>query len=254
MAINEFIKKLQNLHESQKLVILIVILGVFALAMGYFWVKSTAKNIGKIAESAGSLDLPDINLQSDELDNLPNVNDILNSPEGQAIADALQNADETADWKTYANAEYGFEMKYPQDWEVTSNDKGNQITFSGSRLENGTFGFSAILFVQSNPKKLSAKDFVAEVIKKNDGLSAPKLSYKTQQEITINGLLAYELGGVFGGDSFEELIYIVKDDYVLTFDFPIAQENPNFVDPIGNNAIVHQMLSTFKFTDSNISN
>ncbi len=26
--------------------------------------------------------------------------------------------DETADWKTYKNEEYGFEVKYPKDWEV----------------------------------------------------------------------------------------------------------------------------------------
>jgi len=30
----------------------------------------------------------------------------------------IKNQSETADWKTYKNDEYGFEFKYPQDWEV----------------------------------------------------------------------------------------------------------------------------------------
>ena len=127
MKLHEFIKKLQNLPDLQKKIILFAVVGVAAVIMGYFLVKSTARNIGKIAESAKSMDLPDLNLQSDEVSKLPSVSDIINSPEGQAIAEALQNADDsqldTADWKTYANADYGFEIQYPGEWMVQENTK-----------------------------------------------------------------------------------------------------------------------------------
>ena len=36
-------------------------------------------------------------------------------------ADCKDSVDATADWKTYTNAKYGYEVKYPNDWTTTSN-------------------------------------------------------------------------------------------------------------------------------------
>ncbi len=38
----------------------------------------------------------------------------------------LQQADQTADWKTYTNTQYGYQIKYPIDWSInTSNNNLN---------------------------------------------------------------------------------------------------------------------------------
>lgn len=33
--------------------------------------------------------------------------------------------DETANWKTYTNAKYGFSLKYPSDWKIFENNNAN---------------------------------------------------------------------------------------------------------------------------------
>ena len=68
--------------------------------LGYFWFSSAAYHISKIGESINSADLPSIDL--------PNLDNILPDTD-QA---------QTADWKTYTNAEYGFEIKYPETFDA----------------------------------------------------------------------------------------------------------------------------------------
>ncbi len=36
--------------------------------------------------------------------------------------------DETADWKTYRNEEYGFEFQYPEDWTIKENAFGSAVS------------------------------------------------------------------------------------------------------------------------------
>jgi len=42
---------------------------------------------------------------------------------------AIKEKDETADWQIYKNEEYGFEIKYPQDFNIQEND--DAVTFCG---------------------------------------------------------------------------------------------------------------------------
>ncbi len=109
-----FIAKLRALSEPKKIAIIVIIVAIATAIMGYFWVKDTAHNILNIGDSLKSMELPSLSLEDDSVKNLPSVNDIVNSPQGKAIADALQNssADQTADWKTYTNTQYGFEFSY----------------------------------------------------------------------------------------------------------------------------------------------
>ena len=68
--------------------------------------------------------------------------------------------DETADWKTYRNTKYGYEIKYPNDWDspIESGDTdaltGNYSGFF--KRENILVAFS--IDVYENDKNLSLKE------------------------------------------------------------------------------------------------
>lgn len=88
MNIRDFIKKLQNLPEKQRKIILWTIVIILALGLGSVWIKMTIDKFSKMEPIK-------INL------------DVLKAPEFQ------NTQDQTADWQTYTNSEYGFEIKYP---------------------------------------------------------------------------------------------------------------------------------------------
>lgn len=53
MDLKDFIKKLQGLEEKQKKIILWAIVGILAVIMGFFWIKSTLYRL----ENMESVDL-----------------------------------------------------------------------------------------------------------------------------------------------------------------------------------------------------
>ena len=50
----KFIKKLRNLSDIKKQIILWTIVGILGLIMGYFWVTSTIKSFSEIGKSFNS--------------------------------------------------------------------------------------------------------------------------------------------------------------------------------------------------------
>lgn len=152
--------------------------------------------------------------------------------------------DETADWQTYLNYDYGFQIKYPADWSVNIlPEVKDRISFIAPAPQTKIFDFE--IRVEANPEKLSAKDFVQQMLKQNELEEIGRISYKTSQESTVAGLSLYKLNEVFVYDQNQEWIYIATNDYVYRFAFPVAEENPNLQDPINNNRISLLMLSTF---------
>ncbi len=64
---------------------------------------------------------------------------------------ATPTPDETANWKTYTNTRYGFEVKYPSDWEqITPNITGQASLTVGFKPKNLSGETLANVFVSNN--------------------------------------------------------------------------------------------------------
>ncbi len=54
----------------------------------------------------------------------------------ELIPSPTQTQDETSTWKTYRNEKYGFEFKYPERWNLITNDNPGSDTYNLVRVVN----------------------------------------------------------------------------------------------------------------------
>jgi len=79
-------------------------------------------------------------------------------------------ADETTNWKTYTNKKYGFELRYPAEWNITENSDRDpniiEIYPSNEKISNAESSESPFteirIVIKDNPRALSYKDFALE--------------------------------------------------------------------------------------------
>lgn len=169
---------------------------------------------------------------------------------------------EMTNWQTYKNKDYNFEIKYPYDWKLEIAQKfykeNRSPEFGGiyiykEQMDQG-LRYSLSIFIEENPQNLSAKKYVEKTIEDNKTSfqkgEAPYLwDYQSTSEVKINRYLGY---AIFGLDDLEgkvDRLYLSKNNKTFVFIYPIAEENPNYFDPIENYKIVQKILSTFKFIE-----
>lgn len=152
-------------------------------------------------------------------------------------------------WQTYSNSQYGFELEYPPQWQLSTDGLANDSPFIafGNPLD-GTSTYDLDVFVENNSSSLSSGEYVHALVaaaKASDTL----LQFDKSEVLTVGSYPAYELYNVFEFDQGAERIYVAHGDEALRFDFPVAQENPNLSLPIANNAVAHEIVDTLVFTN-----
>ncbi|TSC70251.1 MAG: hypothetical protein CEO12_455 [Parcubacteria group bacterium Gr01-1014_46] len=133
-------------------------------------------------------------------------------------------------WKTYRNEEYGFEFKYPQDWEVATSSNQDLITWSVGRYgdkSNTWFLFDFKIFI--NLHKENIDDFIKNYFDNTNDI--------LKQENLYSGIYI-EYAGIPGSAYFQLL---PGNNKIILFESRIDINSKEF----------KQILSTFKFTNGN---
>jgi len=149
-----------------------------------------------------------------------------------------QAVDETADWKTYTNNKYGYEISYPSNWSISENNNSLSHNLILGNPLAGEQVYSLDLLVLTNKKNQTSRQLAEMEIKEGENM----------KEVMIAGQLVYGRNNVSEIDQHSEILYLVNNGYMYTFRFPISEENLNLANPAENNKIAHKIISTFKFT------
>ncbi|HOX30008.1 MAG TPA: hypothetical protein P5080_01645 [Candidatus Paceibacterota bacterium] len=139
--------------------------------------------------------------------------------------------DKTADWQTYRNEEYGFELKYPKEWAIAKNSE--EIVSIGDQASNSGFHIEAL----PNKGKLPFDQWYKQEVS-----SGNNTGYESKKVI-INGSEAEVFDTVFHAintHSVEGLeAYLAGQDDIIHI---VAGGH-------GTKTIFDQMLSTFKLIE-----
>lgn len=162
-----------------------------------------------------------------------------------------QTADPTADWKTYTNSDLGFSFKYPPDSKLKVNCHDCGTSDIDISFPNDTYTLIQIGSTSNYDRdKPTVKDIVDSLIYVRK-FSTDPYTQQIRSPITLDGvegekLFSEEKIGDFIRDDIE--IYVIKDKKLYSLDFRFEAKNKQKMSTLAD-----QILSTFKFTDSNTS-
>ena len=220
-----------NNKSSVALIVILIALGIVLVGGGIWYVSSKSSNI-----------------QSSSTSNLPISNTTTSAATSTNVSPA---SNETANWKTYQNEEYGFEIKYPNDWEIVGCNIGDPSPAlrcftiqKGSWEGTGYVGTVYITLLKSSAYESSKKPPSAKIV---PGSFTEKNISVGSQSITEYSYIIPNV--VIGWSGSDHIIATVTTYYfAILFNQKVYQVSGSAVEGTQTENDLNQIISTFKFT------
>jgi len=150
--------------------------------------------------------------------------------------------EETADWVTYKNEEYGFEFKYPKEF---AENKFCMARETEGGIEVGRFIYISI----EDSKGLNLSEYIDSVFPK-------EFNIESKENITVGGEEAVKIIYSFSGPgAYGEAVFLLKDKKAYLFEFAYGN-NPCVAHKLGIDEFdaFEYIISTFKFLEEETAN
>lgn len=148
--------------------------------------------------------------------------------EEQPLPEEISSPTEgTGDWETYTNEEYGYEIKYLEDWELKESETKDMAVFESPTSrerppaepypEAYSSSYAFDLLAGSNERDLQTlEEYVAQKKETNIAFLEGNIEYTSEESYTVNGKTGIKLAGEYspaGRDDikFVEFVYLSLD-------------------------------------------
>lgn len=136
-----------------------------------------------------------------------------------------------ADWKTYKNYEYGFEIKYPDDWGLSEDEK--------------FWGFGPNSIQEDTLFTVYITDSVPIIGKENPNQEIIKIENSTFNNFPAKAVYIKNISA----DETSVRLFIERDEAIISLGQPTLNDS-DYPSDHKYNGVINQILSTFKFIES----